>query len=205
MYMSFLFDSRLEAGKELSKHLDKRINVDTVVIPYPEACEIGLEIAHSQDADIMVRLSGFLPAPDFPRNIGAVAEDGSIYLDDELVENLDVETSYIEGSADLLSDALSASSISSEKDCEGVAVIVSDGTGDGFREAAVAGSLLKDGFRDVCVATPVKVSNFRVDLENVVDKMFYLEEVVFSNFSVPLPGVKVQGHKKIMKNESAVD
>jgi len=202
--MSFLFDSRLEAGKKLSNHLDRRINVDTVVIPYPEACELGLEVARSQDADVSVRLSGFLSAPDFPQSVGAVTEDGTIYLDDNLIQDFEVESSYIRGSAELVSDALKARSIGFEEECSGIAVIVSDGTGQGFREAAVAGSLLKDGFRNICVATPVKARDFKVDLENIVDELFYLDEVSFKDSpqSTPLNSVK---DKKFLNRGSLVE
>jgi len=203
--MSFLFDSRLDAGKKLSNHLDRRIDVDTVVIPYPEACELGLEVARSQDADISVRLSGLLKAPDFQQSIGAVAEDGTIYLDDELVQDFGVDKQYIKDSASILSNALSEKSISFKENCSGVAVIVSDGASQGFREAAVAGSLLKKGFKEVHIATPVKARNFRVDLESIVDNVFYLEEVVFKDSSPSPASTKVKGQKQVLNKGKAAE
>ena len=179
-----LFDDRNHAGREVSNFLKDKAEVDLVVIPYAEALDIGLEIAKEQNADVEILLSDFISAEDIPyADVGAVVEDGTIWVEDRLVDELGVERSYIEESAELTSSSLGSNSIGLNQKTSlkpnGSAVIASEGLGSGFREAAVAGSLLKKGFREIHLATPFKSRNVMADIENVVDEVFYLKEIPF--------------------------
>lgn len=181
-----LFDGKRAAGEELSKYLNGRIDVGTVVIPGPNACEIGLAVAENQDANVEVRLSDFIRAPDFPEaRIGAVVEDGTLWIDDGLKTELDVSRGYIESSARIRSNSLKEVSLEndivSETMKEGSAVIVSPGIKNGFKEAAVAGSLIKDGFEEVYVVSPVQSTNMLADLDSIASSIFSIYQVPVLN------------------------
>lgn len=180
-----LFDGKRTAGEELSKYLNGRIDVGTVVIPGPDACEIGLAVAEDQDANVEVRLSDFIRAPDFPEaRIGAVVEDGTLWIDDGLKTELDVSRGYIESSARIRSNSLKEVSLENDIVSEAKdesAVIVSPGIKNGFKEAAVAGSLIKDGFEEVYVVSPVQSTKLLADLDSIASGIFSIYQVPVLN------------------------
>ena len=91
-----LFEDRRRAGIELSKNLIDEIEIDTVVVPFPEALEVGLEVARNQGANLDLRLSEFITSPDAPyADIGAVADDNTLWIEDGLINELGVTSSYI--------------------------------------------------------------------------------------------------------------
>lgn len=179
-----LFDDRSHAGREVSNFLKGKAEVDLVVIPYAGALDIGLEIAKTHNADVEILLSDFISAEDIPyADVGAVVEDGTIWVEDQLVDELDVNRSYIEESAELTSSSLGSNSVGLNQNTSlkpnGAVVIASEGLGSGFREAAVAGSLLKKGFGEVHLVAPFKSRSVMADIEKVVDEVFYLNEIPF--------------------------
>lgn len=199
-----LFDDRGHAGRELSKFLQNKAEIDVVVIPYAEALEIGLEIAREQGAEIEVMISDFISAQDIPyADVGAVVEDGTLWVEDKLVQELDVSRSYIEDAARLTGNDLEKNSIDlrTESKADKKVVIASEGLGSGFREAAVAGSLLKKGFGEIYVAAPFKSRNVMADIETVVNEMFYLKEVPF--LSSPDSCYKQNAENQKIENYSA--
>lgn len=179
-----LFDNRSQVGKDLSEFLDNQLEIDLVIVPYPRAFEIGAEIADRNKADIQALFSDFILSNEIPyTEIGAVVEDGTIWIDDRLVQELDLNRSEIEDKASSVTEILEQKSLkaSREREVGSVknAVIVSEGLSDGFREAAVAGSLLKRGVENIYLVAPVKSNNVVADIETVVDQIFYLEEIPF--------------------------
>jgi predicted phosphoribosyltransferase len=178
-----LFEDRREAGKKLSKHLKNKIDIDSVVVPYPDACKIGLKVAESQDADVSVRLSDFLSSPAPPYvNIGAVAEDGTLWIEDSLKEEMDVSKRYIKSAVRIQSKFLEMKSIELARENleeSSNVVVVSDGVSSGFREAAVAGSLLKQGVERVFIAAPVKSDNVMADLSSVSEGIYSIQNISF--------------------------
>lgn len=186
-----LYDDRKHAGQELSDFLKNKIDIDLVVIPYIESYDVGIQVAETQNADVELRLSDFLTSPDAPyAEFGALAEDGTLWVDDSLRKELNVSPEFIEKRAKRLSKHLKrksrglARNTGSGKNRK--AVIVSDGIGSGFREAAVAGSLLKDGFKEINVATPIKSRNTRADLRSVTTGIFCLHSIPFLSSSKAL-------------------
>lgn len=177
-----MFDDRKDAGEKLAKLLKNKIEVDTVVIPYSEASEVGLELAEALDARVTVRLSEFISAHESPHlRIGAVTEDGTVWIEEDLKNQLEITRKYIENTARIERNSLKKRSASLKQhtpDVEGEnVVIVSDGMTTGFREAAVAGSLLKNRAKNIYVASPVKSNSLMTDIDTVVDGVFALHEL----------------------------
>lgn len=178
-----LFDDRSHAGRELSNFLKEQAKIDIVIIPYEEAFDVGLEIARRHNAELDVMISDFIYAPDIPyADIGAVTEDGTLWVEDRIVKELDVSRSHIEDTARKTEDSMKDMSmdIDHEIDKSGKNVLIaSEGLGSGFREAAVTGSLLKQGVENVFLATPFKSRDVMADIESVVDELYYLKEIPF--------------------------
>ena len=87
------FRDRQEAGELLASHLKSRFSgEETVVIALPRGgLEVGLPVAKALHAPMRVLVVRKLGAPDQPElAIGALASGGFIYLNDRLIESLQV-------------------------------------------------------------------------------------------------------------------
>lgn len=183
-----LFKNRKQAGEELSNYILGKTRVDTVVVPFPEASEVAKEVADRHNAEIDLRLSDFISSPNSPyADIGAVADDGTIWIEDNLRNELKVTAGYIENTAQIKSNQMQNMQKrlrQREIDLRGENVlIVSDGISSGFREAAIAGSLLKNGSEEIYVAAPFRSRKMMADIESVVDEVFSIIELPFLSCS----------------------
>jgi predicted phosphoribosyltransferase len=97
------FEDRIEAGRLLGRELSDLRGQRAVVLGIPRGgLVIARELAHHIEADIDIVLSHKLGAPGNPElAIGAVAEDGRLFLHRDLVEQLGVDRGYIEREKEL--------------------------------------------------------------------------------------------------------
>lgn len=91
-----MFKSRKEAADQLSVKLEKYRNMNPVVLAASrEGVEVGYHISKHLDCDFSIIFSkplAFLKQPE--NNFGALAEDGSLYLDPEVRRKLTKEEIY---------------------------------------------------------------------------------------------------------------
>jgi putative phosphoribosyl transferase len=92
------FVDRIEAGWRLAHELDDLRGRNAVVLGIPRGgVIIAWELASALDAELDIVLSRKLGAPGNPElAIGAIAEDGKVFLDDRVVALLRVPATYIE-------------------------------------------------------------------------------------------------------------
>lgn len=93
-----MFVNRIDAGLRLARRLKKRPFHDPVVLGIPRGgVVVGAVLAKALHADLDVVLSRKLRAPGMPEvAVGAVGEDGSVYLDPDLKEWLTHLADYLE-------------------------------------------------------------------------------------------------------------
>lgn len=86
------FRDRREAGQELAERLAPLHEADPIVIALPRGgLPVGYEIARALDAPLEIWVVRKLGAPMQPElGLGAIAEDGALYVDDSLVSTLGV-------------------------------------------------------------------------------------------------------------------
>lgn len=179
-----LFKNRFTAAKEILPNLEKQDDIDLILAPYEEAEKVAESLSEPLEAQKMAWRSDFISSPGSKRiNIGAVAEDGTIWIQDSLRNELEVTNNYIEKKAaakakDIQSGRNKSASMRSKINGKNV-LVVSDGISEGFRETAIAGSLKKKGANQIYVAAPVVSRTMMSDLRNVVDQVFYAREVPF--------------------------
>ena len=79
------FQDRTDAGCQLARALEHYRDQDALVLAIPRGgVEIGYRVARHLRADLSIIITRKLPLPDNPEaGFGAVAEDGSLYLDQE--------------------------------------------------------------------------------------------------------------------------
>ncbi len=92
-----MFANREDAGRQLAKRLRRRELHDPLVLAIPRGGVVtGAELARELGADLDVVLSRKLRAPMQPElAIGAVAEDGRMYLNHYAQEVLDLSEDYL--------------------------------------------------------------------------------------------------------------
>lgn len=93
------FSDRQEAGRLLARELKKIESRDTraVVLGIPRGgIIVAREIALALDADLDIVLSRKLGAPHNPElAVGAVSEDGRVFLNEDVVSSLAVDDGYV--------------------------------------------------------------------------------------------------------------
>ena len=95
------FHDRKEAGRLLGAALRDTASANTVVLGIPRGgVVIAREVAHLLKADLDIVLSRKLGAPYNPElAVGAINENGKIFLDDSIVSNTRADEAYIEKEA----------------------------------------------------------------------------------------------------------
>jgi predicted phosphoribosyltransferase len=93
-----MFYDRDDAGHQLAENLKRRELNDPVVLAIPRGgVVIGAVLAKELDAELDVVLSRKLGAPDQPElAIGAVSEDGRVFLNPLAREYLEADEAYLE-------------------------------------------------------------------------------------------------------------
>lgn len=91
------FNDRIEAGKLLACHLEKYRDHEIVVLGIPRGGVIVADrVARSLEADLDIVLSHKLGAPANPElAIGAVCEDGTVFVDKKLAHHVGADEDYI--------------------------------------------------------------------------------------------------------------
>lgn len=92
-----IFQDRREAGQQLAEALSRYRDRQPVVLAIPRGgVVVGYEVAKALGAPLDVVIPRKLRAPYNPElAIGAVAHDGSVFLDSPLVSHLDVTDEYL--------------------------------------------------------------------------------------------------------------
>ena len=92
------YEDRSAAGKDLARLLAKYSGERPVIVGLPRGgVTVAAEIARALDADLDVIVAGKLRAPYNPElAIGAVTEEGQVYLNSMAIRSLHIKESYIE-------------------------------------------------------------------------------------------------------------
>ncbi|GAB7018293.1 phosphoribosyltransferase [Halostagnicola bangensis] len=177
-----MFEDRTDAGDRLASELERRGTTADVVLGIPRgALPVARPVADALGAELDVVVARKLGAPNNPElALGAVASEGSVWLNDALVERLNVSESYLESvRADEAENAREKADRYRETpglpDLEGKRVVVVD---DGVATGATAIACLKQvreaNAAHVTLAVPVGPSDSLVDLEDEADDVIAL-------------------------------
>lgn len=92
------FKDRIDAGRRLAQALFRYKGLRPLVLAIPRGgVVVGREVAAALDGDLNVVMSKKIGAPGDPEfAIGAVMEDGSLYIDQKTVEQWKIPLTYIE-------------------------------------------------------------------------------------------------------------
>ena len=173
------FNDRVEAGKRLASELADFAGKDAIVLAIPRGgVVVGSEIAKALDLPLDVIIPRKVGAPDNPElAIGAVAEDGTIILDKQLVAYLGVPQDYISEESERQKREIERR-LKLYRQNEPYpnlqrrdVILVDDGIATGSTMKAALASVKNRGAKTVTVAVPVGPPSTIEELEKQADRV----------------------------------
>jgi putative phosphoribosyl transferase len=193
-----LLRDRVEAGMQLAKAV-KSAGRDAVVLAVPRGgVVVGYEVARALGIPLDVIVTKKIGAPDNPElAIGAVAEDGTYIVDDEIVIQVYVPKGYVEEEVERMRDEIRRRLVHYRGDVpypdlkNREVIVVDDGVATGSTLKAALKLLRRRGAKSITVAVPVGPPDTIHELEKLADRvvclhtpaMFYAIGQFYEEFS----------------------
>ena len=164
--MSPMFESRHDAGRQLAAVLTDYKGQSALVLAIPNGgILLASEIATALEAELDVVVVRKLPLPLSPESgFGALADDGSIILNEELVRSKGVTQEQVNEQVGLVTQQVRQRSLLYRRDrplsmVRGkIAIIVDDGLASGYTMLAAVESVKRRRPREIVVAVPAASS-----------------------------------------------
>jgi putative phosphoribosyl transferase len=177
----FMFENRIDAGRKLAAELKNELKDEPVmVLAIPNGgVPVAFEIAAALNkADLSLVISRKIPVPLNPEaGLGAIADDGTIFLDEEIMKRFGLSRQQIEPEVNRVREELKKRNIMYYKDkplaslVNKTVVIVDDGIAAGLTMTAAVESVRHRRPGKVIAAVPVASGNGFSRLENIADKV----------------------------------
>ncbi len=170
--VSPMFENRYDAGRQLAAKLLDYKGQSVLVLAIPNGgMPLASEIASALGAELDVVVVRKLPLPLHPESgFGALADDGSIILNDDIVRREGVTQDQVNEQVAAVTSQVRQRSLLYRKDRQlsmvrgKVAIIVDDGLASGYTMLAAVESVKRRRPREIIVAVPAASS---VALEKV--------------------------------------
>ena len=183
-----MFQNRKEAGRKLADKLEKYSDEkDIIVLALPRGgVTIGAEIAKKIGSPLDVIITRKIHFPGEPEvAIGAIAENGKVALNDQVVESYNIPQSYLDEEickqkAEIerrLITYRGGKKLTFKKDK--TVILVDDGVATGFTIIAAINALKEEGIKKLIVAVPVSPQDTFLKLKSLVDEIICLETPEF--------------------------
>jgi len=158
-----VFKNRTEAGKVLAGRLSQYRDKDALILALPRGgVPVAREVASALNAELDVVITRKIGAPGNPElAIGAVTDDGTVFLNDSLVAGLDVSRDFIDHKIKQAKSEIAdyAKRYRGEqpipKVADRVVVIVDDGIATGYTVLGAAEATLRKNPKKLVIAVPV--------------------------------------------------
>ncbi len=180
-----MFENRRQAGQLLAQRLqDLKDAPDVVVLGIPRGgVVVAAEIAHMLNAPLDVYITRKLGAPGNPElAIGAVAEDGTVVLDEESIAFLRVPDTYLDEERRRQQEEIRRRADRYRRGrppvpLEGKRVIlVDDGVATGHTVEVAIRALRQQPIKELILAVPVGPPTTIARLRALVDRLEVLSE-----------------------------
>ena len=187
-----LFDNRYDAGRQLAVQLGEYEGRSVVVLAIPNGgVPIGLEVALALEADLDLVISRKIPLPLNPEaGFGAVADDGTVILNEELVERFDLSPHQINYQINQVRVDIRQRTLLYRKDRpltvvgDKTVMITDDGLASGFTMMAAVESVRRRRPKEIVVAVPAASAAALERVEGAADKVVTLVRGTMPRFAV---------------------
>ncbi len=174
-----MFENRHDAGRRLAAELREYNGQPVVVLAVPNGgVPVALEVARALEAELDLVISRKIPSPLSPEaGIGAIADDGTIILNDEAVRKLGLSRQQIEYEVNRVRAEIKQRSLLYKGDQPLVRVggktviIIDDGLASGFTTMAAVQSVRRRRPKEIVVAIPVASAVALKQVERVADRI----------------------------------
>lgn len=178
-----MFTDRLDAGRQLADELEKRgIEADIVLAIPRGGLPLGRVVADRLGAPLDVVVAKKIGAPHNPEfALGAVAADGSAWLNDEAIQQLDVDQEYVETEREREAEnarekAMRYRGETPTPDLSGKrVVVVDDGVATGSTAVACLRHARSAGADHLVLAVPVGSPRALSQLEAEADEVVFVD------------------------------
>ncbi|WP_121741283.1 phosphoribosyltransferase [Natronorubrum halophilum] len=177
-----MFDDRTDAGERLAAELESRGLEADIVLGIPRgALPVARPVADALDADLDVVVARKMGAPKNPElALGAVASDGSVWYNEDLIDRLGVSDEYLEEirgeeannareKADRYRETVGLPDLQGKR-----VIVVDDGVATGATAMACLRQIRNSGAAFVALAVPVGSPRGIGDLETEADEIIAL-------------------------------
>ena len=190
-HISPLFENRFDAGRQLAARLAEYKDQPVVVLAIPNGgVPIAAEIAKALDAELDVVIVRKLPMPLYPEaGLGALADDGSLIMNDELIRREGLTQEQINEQVAKVTGQIRQRSLLYRKDRRLVslrgksAIIVDDGLASGYTMLAAVESVKRRRAKEIVVAVPA-ASAIALEKVEKVARVVTLTKGTGSRFAV---------------------
>ncbi|MFB6197832.1 MAG: phosphoribosyltransferase [Halobacteriaceae archaeon] len=177
-----MFDNREQAGEELADLLMEEVDDIDIVLGIPRGgLPVARPVADAFDTQLDIIVAKKLGAPGNPeRAIGAVAADGSIWLDEDSIEHLNVSEEYVtaerEKAAEKARKKAETYRTGRKPSLENKRVlIVDDGVATGATAIACLRKVRQSTAESVMLAVPVASPRALKELEGEADRIISIQ------------------------------
>ena len=174
-----IFENRYDAGRKLAEKLTEYANQSVVVLAIPNggvAVALGVALALGADLDLVI--SRKIPLPLSPEGgFGAVTDDGTIILDEEVVKKAGLSQPQINYQVSQVRANIRKRSLLYHRDRPPVVIsgrtviIVDDGLASGYTMRAAVESVRHRKPKKIIAAVPVGPEAVVKELEKVADRV----------------------------------
>jgi putative phosphoribosyl transferase len=176
-----MFQDRTAAGQQLADRLDQQDIDADIVLGIPRgALPVARPVADALAAPLDIVVAQKIGAPNNPElAIGAVASDGTAWLNDDLIGRLDVEQDYIEREREREADNARQKAEQYRDEtpdlAEKTVVVVDDGIATGATAIACLRQVSEAGAQRVVLAVPVGSPDSIDRIQPEADEIITLE------------------------------
>lgn len=174
-----MFEDRLDAGKKLAEKLKDFRDKNIIILAIPRGgVVVGSQVAQSLNAPldvIIARKLGYTYQPEL--GIGAISENGAIFLDKENIEELDVSDEELERIKNKEEEELRRriqiyrKGRSLPKLKGKTVILVDDGLATGVSAKAAISTIKKEGAEKITLAIPVCSTQTAKEIREKVDSL----------------------------------
>jgi len=174
-----IFENRRDAGKRLAEKLQEYNDRSVVVLAIPNGgVPVAIEVAGALNAGLGLVIARKLPIPLTPEaGFGAVTEDGTIILNEELVKRFGLSRQQIEYEAGKVKVEIKRRSLLylGDKPLASVsgktAIIIDDGLASGITMRAAVESVRRRRPSEIIAATPCASAPAVKQVERAADRV----------------------------------
>jgi predicted phosphoribosyltransferase len=174
-----IFENRYNAGQQLAAKLTEYKNKSVVVLAIPNGgVPVALGVALALEADLNLIISRKIPLPLSPEGgFGAVTDDGTIILNEEVVKKTDLSQQQITYQVNQVRAEIRQRSLLYHKDrppsvvSDKIVIIVDDGLASGFTMMAAVESVRHRRPREIIAAVPAAPATAVKQVEKITDKV----------------------------------